>query len=283
MSWGRVGWVAGWMLLVACGSTTSPSPLLDDDTGAEDTGADDTAGDTAADTAADTAGDDTADTPPDPALCPLPALDVHYPGLFPINPFDDWAAAPGCLVGPHDAIIILGCPSEDDGTPSDCQQGRVDLAVRFSQAGYGDRFIPTGGAVANAYVEAYALRDLLVGAGIPEDHVFPEPLAAHTDENIYYSSQIMVTQGWDSALVVSEPEHLLYAAVCDANCCVELGRLATFAYPLASGASEKAASYVLAPPADPVSEVECNHLELPTKLMCSNLDDRLACADDFQL
>ena len=46
------------------------------------------------------------------------------------------------------------------------------------------------------------------------------------------------------------------------------------------GSSALAATWVLGPS---VTEAECDHLEQSTKAMCTNLDDRLACADDFQL
>jgi hypothetical protein len=221
----------------------------------------------------------------DVATCDVPDLMTLYPGVFPASPWAAWADAPECAEARHDAIIILGCPSEADGSPSDCQQGRVDKALKFAAGGYGDTYIVTGGAVANEHVEAEALRDLLIAAGVPSANIEVEPQARHTDENLYYSGLIMAAHGWTSAIVISEPEHLWYTAVCDANCCVDKGRLSAFQYHTGPGGTliEKAATYVLYPAAETVTQAECDHLETPSKFMCTNMDERLACADDFQL
>jgi hypothetical protein len=224
----------------------------------------------------------TVDTDEPAASCDLPALDVLFPvGAVP-NPYEDWTAAPECLDTHHDVIILLGCPSDPDGSSSACQERRVDLALGFARAGYGEHFITTGGAVHNDFVEAESLRDLLVSGGIESDRVHLEPLAEHTDENLYYSSQIMMEQDWTRALVVSDSDHLVYTAVCDANCCVKLGRLWTFEFSV-DDEPFLAATYELFPGPQPVTESECDTSTLPMSLMCLNLDSRRACADDFQL
>ena len=211
----------------------------------------------------------------------MPGLDDLYPPGKPTNPYDDWFQPPACLDTPFDAIIILGCPSNDDGTSSVCQEDRVAKALVFSAEGYGDQFIVTGAAVYNESVEAESLAGLLMDSGVSEENIHLEPRAEHTDENLYYSSQIMLEQGWTTAMVISEPEHLLYSAVCDANCCVKLGWLWTFAFDI-GGETEKASYYQLSPDSDPWVET-CETETLPLLVMCINLSSRRACADDFQL
>jgi hypothetical protein len=71
-------------------------------------------------------------------------------------------------------------------------------------------------------------------------------------------------------------------ALCDANCCVELGRMTVVEVMLA-GKATKVGHYVRVPPASAVSDAECKQIEQPFKAMCSNLASRLACADDFKL
>lgn len=222
--------------------------------------------------------EDTEPTPVAVAACPQPTLPAHYPGAVPVNPWADWPLADTCLHAEHDVIIVLGCPSEGDGSPSSCQEDRVWDAVAFHGAGYGEKFIVTGGAVANEHVEALAMKAELMRLGIPENIIYVEPLAQHTDENLFHSTTIMREQGWQSALVVSEAAHLLYSAVCDANCCVRAGRLTTWSYPVQGGV-RKAASYVLTPPGTVVSDEECTHLTQPTKVLCVNLATRLTCAE----
>lgn len=206
-----------------------------------------------------------------------------YPGEYPNQPNDPQPLAPDCIARAHDAIIVLGCPNEDTGAASACQIARADIAVALSSAGYGDRFITTGGAVHNEWVEADTLRDLLIQRGISADRIKTEPLAEHTDENIYHSTRIMEMEGQASAVVVSDqPGHLLLTGLCDSNCCVDLGRLSVFDFPIANG-RVTAGHYVRHPWANPISSAECTHIETPTKFMCTNLAQRRACKETFRL
>lgn len=229
---------------------------------------------------------DTSGAPPcdgGVACCPAASMIDLYPGAYANQPYDPKPAADACVAAAHDVIIVLGCPSNADGTPSPCQTKRADIAVALMQAGLGDRFITSGAAVHNMYVEADALRDLLVARGVSEDHITAETMAQHTDENLYYSTKIMEKNGWKSALVVSDdPGHLILTAICDSNCCVDLGRLTVFEF-TTPGGTFLAGHYARYPWAAPVSAVECAQIEQGSKFMCVNLPTRKACADHLQL
>jgi len=212
------------------------------------------------------------------AYCEVPAMDQIYPGAWPPNPYGPALPADTCLLAAHDAILVLGCPSNADGTPSDCQIRRADMAAALQR--YSSHFIVSGAAAHNQYVEADALEALLVARGIPEAHILLDRKAMHTDENIYYGSRIMQAQGWQSALVVSDdPGHLVFTALCDSNCCVDLGRLTVMELP----DKTKVGHYVLHPPAAQVSGAECSQIETSTKFMCTNMAQRMACAWNFRL
>jgi hypothetical protein len=211
----------------------------------------------------------------------MPAMPDLYPGIFPPNPYDDLFDADTCVSQPHDVVIVLGCPNNGNGTPASCQIERADIAAQLLADGYADQFITTGGAVQNQYVEAETLRGLLVDRGIADAHIFLDPLAEHTDENLYYATQIMLEHGWKSALVVSDdPGHLVMTAVCDSNCCVDLGRLTIVELPPSGVAI---GHYALYPEGQQVSQAECDSIEQPLKFMCLNLPTRKACKDNFQL
>ncbi|MCA9517959.1 MAG: YdcF family protein [Myxococcales bacterium] len=262
-------------------TVTAPDTAADTDTDT-DTDATDTL--TAADTttAADTF------TPAAAASCPVADLIARYPGDFPPDPFGAWPAATACVASRHDVAIVLGCPSNEDGSPSACQTARATIAKRLYNAGLADRFIVSGAAVHNAHVEADALAALLVAFGVPDDAVVREPLAEHTDENLYYSTLLMAERGWRSAWVVSDdPGHLLYSALCDANCCVRLGRLTLFGLPLPGtdgDGVQKIGHYALTPPGVAVSDAECADLQSGLKaFVCTNLPTRRACAGRITL
>ena len=219
----------------------------------------------------------------DAATCEVPSMLDQFPQpLVFEDPYGEFPEADECLSSEHDAIVILGCPSEDDGAPSDCQLARVDLAVALSNQGFGDRFITSGAAAHNAFVEADALAELLLARGVADTQIWRDTQAEHTDENLYFSTQIMVENGWDDALVVSDdPGHLVMTAVSDSNCCVDLGRLSVFEFPIGSGESALVGHYALYPAAEQVTAAECDRIA--GKGMSIMLDSRLACADDFQL
>jgi hypothetical protein len=218
-------------------------------------------------------------------LCPVPSMLDLFGGFFPPNPYDPSLPVPAdaCLSQPHDVIIVLGCPNNANGTPAACQTTRADIAVALKDAGYASKFITTGAAVQNMYVEAETLEQLLIDRGVPAADIFTEPLAKHTDENIYYSTKIMEANAWESAIIVSEdPGHLVMTAVCDSNCCVDLGRFTVVSLP-AAGGPFTAAHYARYPWGTQVTTAECDLIKQPFKAMCINLPTRLACKDNFQL
>lgn len=222
---------------------------------------------------------------PSPAAsCPVDEMDDIYSGFLPTNPYGAWVPdADACVSGRHDALVVLGCPNEDDGRPASCQVDRVGIAVALRNAGFGDHVIVSGAAVANQWVEADTLADLLLARGVPAEHIHREPRARHTDENIYYSARIMEAHGWASAVVVSQdPGQLIMTAVCDSNCCVNLGRLTVFDFDV-GGSTERLGHFARFPWARTVDESECRQIERTVKLMCTKQASRLACAADFQI
>jgi hypothetical protein len=186
--------------------------------------------------------------------------------------------APAEMLKDFDAILIPGCPSRPRGAPSRCQRARVASALLLHRAGYADWFIVSGGAVQNEHNEAEALRKLLVMEGVPSRHILLEPRAEHTDENFYYTTQIMEERGWDRVLVATDGGHMLYVATCDANCCVRLGRLSSYDFPTDDG-DLKAAAYELSPPSRLWTDEECRHIEQLERFMGTTLSQRKTCAD----
>jgi len=219
------------------------------------------------------------DAGPPVEQCPTTDMQTQYPPPFPPFPYGDWTPVDGCVGRPHDVVIVLGCPSEGDGSASSCQTKRAEMADQLFEAGWATHFITTGGAVHNQWNESEALKALLIGRGIPADAIIEEPLAQHTDENIYYSTRIMQAHDWRSAIVVSEdPGHLMFTGLCDADCCVALGRMTLWAFPVDDTNVVKAGHYALDQITTPA---ECTHLS--GIALCTNQDQRKACKDDFQL
>jgi uncharacterized SAM-binding protein YcdF (DUF218 family) len=112
-----------------------------------------------------------------------------------------------------DAIIVLGTPTKDDGTPSPEQRERTEEGVREFKAGVAPVLIMTGGSAHNAFVEGEAMKKLAVTEGVPAEDVLVEGQARDTIQNIYYSDQILEAHHWHTVEVVSSPSHLPRAAL----------------------------------------------------------------------
>ena len=103
-----------------------------------------------------------------------------------------------------DAVIIPGCPSEEDGSLSLCQMSRAVWASILWHRGVAGAFITSGSAVHSRYVEAEALAAGMTALGVPAERIWLEPNALHTDENMYYSLQIARALGFRTLAVVGD-------------------------------------------------------------------------------
>ena len=110
--------------------------------------------------------------------------------------------------GKFDVLIVLGDPADADGNPSPTEQARVGEAVREYERGVAGRIIFTGGAAHNQFVEARVMARTAEAQGIPASAIVEETKAKNTIENACDSVQIMRSHGWDSAEVVTSPNHV---------------------------------------------------------------------------
>jgi uncharacterized SAM-binding protein YcdF (DUF218 family) len=112
-----------------------------------------------------------------------------------------------------DAILVLGYPSNEDGSPSPEMRERVMEGIREFRAGRAGRLIMTGGAAHNRFVEGQVMAQLALEQGIPADDVVVEGQSQNTIQNIYFSDRILKARGWRTVEVVSSPSHLPRAAL----------------------------------------------------------------------
>ena len=107
-----------------------------------------------------------------------------------------------------DTIIVLGYPALGDGSASPEQIARTLEGVREYKAGVATHILFTGGAAHNAFAESHVMAQTALTQGVPAEAIVEEPQARNTIENIYYSAHIMSEHGWNSAEIVSSPNHL---------------------------------------------------------------------------
>ena len=89
---------------------------------------------------------------------------------------DDFAAqadASGLSMpnGPFDCILVLGAGLNPDGTPSPMLEDRLELAIYLYWQGYSSKLLLSGDNGTNYYDEVTAMRNYVLGQGVPESAV----------------------------------------------------------------------------------------------------------------
>lgn len=107
-----------------------------------------------------------------------------------------------------DAAVVLGA-SVYDNSPSPVFCERIDHAVDLYNDGYVNAIIMTGGVgEGNIRSEADIAREYAEQQGVPADVIFKEEDSSITAENLEMAKRVMSEQGFDTALIVSDPLHM---------------------------------------------------------------------------
>jgi uncharacterized SAM-binding protein YcdF (DUF218 family) len=105
---------------------------------------------------------------------------------------------------PYDAIIVPGIPY-DQGRWSRTMKGRVYWAYFLYKKGIANNVIFSGGAVYSPYIEAEIMALYGEALGIPREHIFIEPTAEHSTENLYYSFRIAKKMNFQKVAFATDP------------------------------------------------------------------------------
>jgi uncharacterized SAM-binding protein YcdF (DUF218 family) len=109
---------------------------------------------------------------------------------------------------PADVLIIPGARLWGD-QPSEMLRLRLDKAIELYQTGYAQHFIVSGAQGPDEVdSEASIMRNYLMRQGIPEQIIFMENRSYTTIQNLSFSNSIMQQQGWESAIIVTNPFHV---------------------------------------------------------------------------
>jgi uncharacterized SAM-binding protein YcdF (DUF218 family) len=110
---------------------------------------------------------------------------------------------------PVDAIVVLGA-AQYDGRPSPVLKARLDHAVKLYRRGVARTIIMTGGVGPGDTVsEAVVGRRYALHAGVPAEAVLTERSGMTTLESMQAVSAMMKARKMDTALLVSDPFHML--------------------------------------------------------------------------
>lgn len=112
---------------------------------------------------------------------------------------------------PADAVVVLGA-AQYNGEPSAILASRLRHAADLYSDGVAPRIVTVGGSQnGDRYTEAEASRDYLVDRGVPASAVVMVPEGADTLRSLEAVAARAQEQGWESALLVSDPWHSLRA------------------------------------------------------------------------
>ena len=82
----------------------------------------------------------------------------------------------------YDAMLILGCPTHDDGNITSAQNKRLALAEKYLSKQIVDAVIISGAAVKNEYIEAEVMKAALQKKGVTTP-IYTEVQARNTFQN----------------------------------------------------------------------------------------------------
>ena len=107
-----------------------------------------------------------------------------------------------------DTAIILGAAADESG-PSPVYRERINHGIELYNDGYVGKLIMTGGTgEGNTHSDAYIAKQYAVSQGIPDGDILTEDTSTITQENLEKSKLIMDENGFDTAIIVSDPLHM---------------------------------------------------------------------------
>ena len=112
-------------------------------------------------------------------------------------------------VRPADAILVLGA-AQYNGRPSPVLRARLDHALELYRQGLAPRLVFTGGVGAgDSLSEGEVARRYAEEHGVPPEAILLEREGTTSAESVSAAAALMRARGLESALVVSDPFHML--------------------------------------------------------------------------
>lgn len=108
-----------------------------------------------------------------------------------------------------EAILVLGA-AQYNGRPSPVFRSRLDYAIALYQRGLASRLVVTGGVgVGDTLSEGEVGRRYAVAQGVPSPAILVERRGRTSAESVQAAAALMRAHGLSSALVVSDPFHMI--------------------------------------------------------------------------
>ncbi len=110
-----------------------------------------------------------------------------------------------------DALVVMGA-AQFDGDPGPFLTARLEHAKSLYDDGVAPRIITTGGSLAgDRFTEAESGEMWLTEHGVPQSDVVVVSTGSDTLTSVEAVAEAMDGEGWSSAVVVTDPPHILRA------------------------------------------------------------------------
>ena len=120
-----------------------------------------------------------------------------------------------------DVAIVLGAGATDDGV-SPVFRERINHGILLYNEGYVQALLFTGGVgEGNTHSDAYAAGQYAMAEGIPEVDIYLEETSTITEENLENAKAIMEENGFETAIIISDPLHMKRAMLMAADIGIE--------------------------------------------------------------
>ncbi len=107
-----------------------------------------------------------------------------------------------------DVAIVLGAAAYE-GAVSPVYRERINHGIALYEEGYVEKIIVTGGVgEGNDKSDAYYAKEYAISMGVSADDVLTEDTSTITEENLENAMLIMEQNGYDTAIIVSDPLHM---------------------------------------------------------------------------
>jgi uncharacterized SAM-binding protein YcdF (DUF218 family) len=112
---------------------------------------------------------------------------------------------------PADVIVLLGSMVYPGGQLGPALERRAQHAAALYRRGLAAHIICSGGIGANPPAEAVVVCGRLAELGVPPAALILESDSHNTEQNAHFTTAIMRSQGWHSAVLASDGFHLFRA------------------------------------------------------------------------
>lgn len=111
-----------------------------------------------------------------------------------------------------DAILVFGARVQADGQPGPDLTSRTEHAVELWRRGFASQIICSGGFKNERLSAAAVCKRFANALGVPANHIWLADGTQNTVEDARAAADVMVANGWHTAIVVSHPLHVYRAA-----------------------------------------------------------------------